>query len=123
MPNPVVHFEIGRTNTEAQQEFYAGLLDWEITSADDEWNNGPVQHSESGIGGGISQSGIDPPVPSITFYVMVDDFQAYLGKAVNMGATQAMPPKDMEVNDSKFSIAGFIDSEGNFIGLFKHQQN
>ena len=26
---------------------------------------------------------------------------------------------DMEVNDSKFAIAAFIDPEGNYIGLFK----
>ena len=69
------------------------------------------------------QSGDDPPKPSITFYVKVDDLQAYLDKAVSLGGTQAMPPMDMEVNDSKFSIAGFIDPKGKFIGLFKHQQD
>ena len=120
MPNPVVHFEIGCINTEAQQEFYASLFDRGITPTGDEWNYGLVQHSEGGIGGGISQSADDPPKPSITFYVMVDDLQAYLDKAVSLGATQAMPPMEMEVNDSKFSIAAFIDPEGNFIGLFNN---
>ena len=28
----------------------------------------------------------------------------------------------MEVNESKFSIAGFIDPEGNYIGLSKPDQ-
>ncbi len=32
------------------------------------------------------------------------------------------PPMDMDVNDSKFSIAGFIDPEGNYIGLYKPGQ-
>ncbi len=81
-----------------------------------------MQHSESGIGGGISQSGEDPPSLMVTFYVMVDDLQAYLNKTVGLGGTQVLPPMDMEVNDSKFAIAGFIDPEGNYIGLFKPGQ-
>jgi predicted enzyme related to lactoylglutathione lyase len=118
MPNPVVHFEIGCINTEAQQRFYGTLFDWDITLAGGEWNYGLVQHSEGGIGGGISQSGEDPARPMITFYVMVEDLRAYLDKAVSLGATEVLPPMDMEVNNSKFSIAGFIDPEGNYIGLF-----
>lgn len=57
MPNPVVHFEIGCINTEAQQEFHGKLFDWEIIPVRDRWNYGLVQHSEDGIGGGISASG------------------------------------------------------------------
>ena len=122
MPNPVVHFEIGCINTEAQQKFYGTLFDWEIIPTSTEWNYGLVQHSEGGIGGGISQSGEDPPRPMITFYVMVDDLRAYLDKAVSLGATEVLAPMAMDVNDSKFSIAGFIDPEGNYIGLFRPDQ-
>ena len=119
MPNPVVHFEIGCVNTGAQQDFYSKLFDWEIIPASEEWNYGLVQHSEGGIGGGISDSGEDPPRASITFYVMVDDLRAYLDKAVSLGATEVLAPMDMEVNESKFAIAGFVDPEDNYIGLFK----
>ena len=101
------------------QKFYASLFDWEITPASEEWNYGLVQHSEGGIGGGISDSGDDPPKPMVTFYVMVDDLQAYLDKATGLGGTQVLPPMDMEVDGSKFAIAAFIDPEGNYIGLFK----
>ena len=55
----------------------------------------------------------------ITFYVMVDDLQSYFDKAVSLCATQVLSPMEMEVKDSKFAIAGFIDPEGNHIGLFK----
>ena len=122
MPNPVVHFEIGCVNSVAQQRFYGDLFDGEIPPASDEWNYGLVQHSDGGIGGGISDSGENPPRPMITFYVSVDDLRAYLDKAVILGATEVLPPMAMDVNDSKFSIAGFIDPEGNYIGLFKPDQ-
>ena len=88
----------------------------------EEWNYGLVQHSEGGIGGGISDSGENPPRPMITFYVQVDNLQVYLDKAVSLGGTQVLPPMNMEVNDSKFGIAGFIDPEGNYVGLFKPAQ-
>ncbi len=49
---------------------------------------------------------------------MVDDLRAYLDKAMGLGATEILPPMAMGVEDSKFSIAGFIDPEGNYNGLF-----
>ena len=119
MPNPVVHFEIGCVDTEAQQNFYRNLFGWEITPASEEWNYGLVQHAEGGIGGGISASDEDPPRPMVTFYVQVDDLQAYLDKAVGMGAAVIMPPLELEVEGTKFSVAGFADPEGNHIGLYK----
>ena len=122
MPNPVVHFEIGRVNTDAKQKFYEELFDWEIIPTSKEWNYGLVQHAEGGIGGGISQLGEDPPRPMITFYVMVDNLRASLDKAVSLGATEMLAPMAMEVNDSKLSIAGFIDPEGNYIGLFHNNE-
>ena len=53
----------------------------------------------------------------------VDDLPAYLDKAVSLGARKVLAPMAMEVNDSKFSIAGFIDREGNYIGLFRRDQD
>ena len=54
-----------------------------------------MQHSEGGIGGGISQPEEDPPRPMVTFYVIVDDLRAYLDKAVSLGATEVPAPMDM----------------------------
>ena len=81
-----------------------------------------MQQSEGGIGGGISDSGEDPPRPMITLYVMVDHLRAYLDKAARPRATKVLTPMDMEVNDSKFSVAGFVDPEGNYIGLFHNDE-
>ena len=119
MPNPVVHFELGCVDTEAQQKFYGDLFDWTITRVSEEWNYGLVQCEEGGIGGGISQSGEDPPKPMVTFYVQVDDLQAHLDKAASLGAAVILPPMEMEAGGAKFSIAAFTDPEGNYIGLYK----
>ena len=117
-PNHVAHFETGCVNTGAQRKFYGELFDWEITPTSEDWYYGPVQQSEGGIGGGISDSGEDPPRPMITLYVMVGHLRAYLDKAARPGDTEVLTPMDMEVNDSKFSVAGFVDPRGNYIGLF-----
>ena len=117
---PRVFNQIGCVDTEAQQNFYRDLFDWEIAPASEEWNYGLVQHAEGGIGGGISASGEEPAKsPMVTFYVQVDDLQAYLDKASGLGATVVMPPMELEANGAAFSIAAFIDPEGNYIGLYK----
>ena len=121
MPNPVP-FSRSAASTPTLSRSYGKLFDWEITPVSEEWNYGLVQHSEGGIGGGISDSGDDPAKPMVTFYVQVDDLQAYLDKAASLGATPVLPPMEMEVNDSKFAIAAFIDPEGNYIGLFRPDQ-
>lgn len=78
-----------------------------------------MQHAEGGIGGGISASGEEPAKPMVTFYVQVDNLQVYLDKTCGLGATVALPPMELEANGSSFSIAAFIDPEGNYIGLYK----
>ena len=119
MPNPVVHFEIGCIDTAAQTDFYANLFGWEITPTGGEWQYNLVQHSDGGIGGGISQSGDDPPKPMVTFYVQVDNLRTYLDKAVTLGAAEILPPMEMEFQGRKFSIAAITDPEGNYIGLYQ----
>jgi predicted enzyme related to lactoylglutathione lyase len=52
----------------------------------------------------------------VTFYVMVDDLQAYLDKAVSLGGTVMFPP--MEIPGGGGHIAMFADPEGHPIGLY-----
>ena len=49
---------------------------------------------------------------------MVDDLQAYLDRAGGLGATQTLPPMDMEFGYNKFSIAGSLEEEGKITGLY-----
>jgi predicted enzyme related to lactoylglutathione lyase len=113
MADPVVHFEILGKDGTALQRFYAELFGWEV-SADNEWNYGMVPAGEGGIGGGIAPS--QDGTPRVTVYVQVDDLQAALDKAAQLGGKTVMEPMDMPGGPS---LAQFTDPEGNCIGLVK----
>ena len=115
MPNPVVHWEIQSNDPEKSRSFYARLFDWHI-DASNPWNYGIVDtHSEGGINGGIGPRGNGGP-GQVTFYVQVDDLQAYLDKAESLGGKTIMPPTEIP---GVTTIASFSDLEGRTIGLVK----
>ena len=113
MANPVVHFGVAGKDAAALQQFYASLFGWTI-DANNPMNYGMVAAAEGGIGGGVG------PTPDgekhLTWYVQVDDLQAALDKAGQLGGTTVMPPMDVPGGPS---IAQFSDPEGNVVGLVK----
>jgi predicted enzyme related to lactoylglutathione lyase len=113
--NPVVHWEIAARDGKKAQEFYAKLFDWQINS-ESMPGYGLVQPGgEGGIGGGIMQTEGGMP-PFLTFYVQVDDLQAYLDKAVSLGGKAIVPPTPIP-NVGAFAM--FTDLDGHCVGLFK----
>lgn len=114
MGQPVMHFEVCGGDGTGLQKFYASLFDWSI-NADNPMNYGMVEAEEGGIGGGVSPN---PPGGTnyVTFYVHVDDLQAALDKAEELGGKTAMPPMDVPGGPS---IAQFTDPVGNLVGLVK----
>jgi hypothetical protein len=110
MPHPVVHFEIGCREQGKTSEFFSNLFDWTIEQA------GPAAMISTGglIGGHITALGHEPH-QYVTFYVGVDDVQAYLDKAVALGGKALLPV--IKIPTGEFSW--FSDPEGNMIGLFK----
>ncbi len=113
MANPVTHFEVVGRDAAALQQFYSSLFDWTV-DANNPMNYGLVAPGERGIGGGIGPSPDGTAV--VTFYVEVDDLQAALDKAEELGGKTVMPPMDVPGGPS---IAQFTDPEGNRIGLAK----
>jgi uncharacterized protein len=111
IPNPVVHFEVVGKDGPALQKFYGDLFEWKI-NADNPMNYGIVEPSDGGIGGGVSASPDGNPM--ITWYVQVDDLQAALDKAEQLGGKTVMPP--MDIPDGP-KIALFTDPAGNTVGL------
>ncbi len=113
MGRPVVHFEILGKDTEKLQDFYGSLFCWHI-DASNPMNYGIVDtHGEGGIGGGIGPA--EGP-NQVTFYVQVDDLQAYLSKIEGMGGKTIVPVTEIP---DMVTFAMFADPEGNVVGLVK----
>ena len=114
MPNPVVHFEILGKDHEALQQYYRDLFDWKITQASPEFPYGIVSAEEqgAGIGGGVGSS-MDGN-PQLTFYVQVDDIEAALDRAAELGGEIAMPVTTIP---GMVTFAHFKDPAGNLVGL------
>ena len=114
MPNPVVHFEVTGKDGKKLQSFYAGLFNWQI-DANNPMNYGLVEAQERhGIGGGIGPT--DQGDGGVTFYVEVDDPQAYLDKAVSLGGKVLMPVTEIP---NMVTMAQFADPEGHVVGIVK----
>lgn len=119
MGNPVCHFEISGKDYKKSMAFYKDLFDWEISEPEGmPYGMVSAGAEKDAIGGGIAPAQEGAP-PSLTFYVMVDDLQAYLDKAVKLGGKQVVPPTPIpEIG----GFAMFSDLDGNVIGLFKPNQ-
>ena len=115
----VTHFEINARDAKRLQEFYGTLFDWKIDA------NNPMQYGlvdtglKIGIGGGVGQSSEQTPA-AVTFYVQVEDVQAYLDRALRLGGRVVVP--FTEIPDM-VTMAMFADPEGNVIGLVKGPQS
>ena len=110
MPNPVVHFEIQSENAERCQRFFGDLFDWHV-DANNPMNYGFVDTHDEGINGGIGGA---RGANMVTFYVQVDDINAYLAKAEGLGGKTVMP---RTVIPDAVTLALFSDPDGNTIGL------
>jgi len=117
MAHPVVHWEIAGKDGKKLQNFYAKLFGWKV-DANNPMNYGMVETGgQGGINGGIYQ--VEDNKPSyLTFYVNVDNLQAYLDKAVSLGGKTVVPPTPIP---DMGSFAMFTDPEGHLIGLFKEK--
>lgn len=115
MGHPVVHWEIGAKDAKRLQDFYAKLFDWKIDT-NNPMNYGMVETGGTGgINGGIMQAQENMPA-FLTFYVQVDDLQAYLDRAEGLGGKPIVPPTPIP-DVGRFAM--FTDPEDNCIGLFK----
>jgi len=110
---PVVHFEITARNGKRLQDFYAKLFGWKI-DASNPMNYGIVDtQSEGGIGGGIGPTDGES---GVTFYIEVDDPQAYVDRIESAGGKTVVPVTEIP---GMVTFAQFADPEGNVVGLVK----
>ncbi|MCE3265979.1 MAG: Glyoxalase/bleomycin resistance protein/dioxygenase [Solirubrobacterales bacterium] len=125
MGQPVVHFEVLGKDGDKLRSYYAEMFGWKFESPMPEGTSpdgmdyqvtqreGNTAPDGSGIGGGIGAApeGYDGHV---TFYVAVDDVEAALQKAEELGGTRMMGPDEIL---GRMTIGQFTDPEGHVVGL------
>lgn len=118
MGAPIVHFEVNAKDLNRAKEFYGNLFDWKIQDIP-AMNYGMVDTGvKMGINGGIGQ--VQPEkMPFATFYVQVEDPQAYLDKAASLGAKVIVP---VTVVPDVVTYALFSDPDGCVVGMVKGPQ-
>ena len=121
MGQPVMHFEVIAKDADKARSFYGELFDWEF-DADNPMNYGTVDREKNlspegvGIGGGVggAPEGYDG---HLTFYVGVEDVEAFLAKAEELGGTRLMGPDKLETPQGEIVLGHFTDPEGQMVGL------
>jgi len=123
MSHPVVHFEVIGRNPQALRAFFGELFDWqfdtpspvadEVSDADQYGFLDLVATADgTGIRGGVG--GGPGRTPKALFYVAVDDVEAALQQAEQLGGTRLMGPA---TSPSGLVVGHFTDPEGNLVGV------
>ncbi len=118
MANPVLWFEVLGKDGKALRKFYSSLFGWEVKVADpsgetDYWM---VTAGDGGIGGGIGTNPDGGP-GFATFYVEVDDPNAFLSRAEKLGGKMIVPVS--VVPAFGLTYARFAAPKGHVIGVSK----
>lgn len=119
MGQPVMHFEVIGKDGQKLRSYYSELFGWELESVGGPMDYAVVDRESNlspegvGIGGGIG--GSSEAEGHLTFYVGVDDAEAYLAKAESLGGTRVWGPD--EVPGQGILIGHLKDPEGHLIGV------
>ena len=117
MPNPVIWFEVLGRDADKLQSFYSQLFGWNVSTEQTGETNYGIVDGESnggGIGGGIGPA--QDGGGHVTFYASVDDPQAYLDKAEQLGGKTVVPVTEIP---NMVTFALFADPEGHVVGVVK----
>jgi predicted enzyme related to lactoylglutathione lyase len=115
MTNQVVHFEILGSDGAKLIDFYREVFGWPLTDSPlPGWPKYGIMEADQGIGGAVGASDAAPD-GGVLVYVEVDDLGSYLDRAVNGGATIAMPATS--VAGTTLTVAWIRDPQGNLLGL------
>ena len=117
MGQPVAFFEVTSSEPERAQKFYADLFGWQVSP--DPAMDGYAM-VDTGAGDGAIPGGIGPSQGAgdtgIKVYVRVDELDAYLARAAELGGTPLVPPTDLPGDYGRIAI--FADPDGNAVGLW-----
>jgi len=114
MKNPVVHFEITGDDAEGLIKFYSELLEWDLPKMmpDMAYGLATLDEGQAGIGGGVGANMVGGSL--LTVYAQVDDINATLANANEMGCETVVPVTDIP---GTVTFALFKDPAGNVMGI------
>ena len=111
MSAPIVHFEIGSTNSAELAKFYERTLGWKFMQA-----GATAVIDNGGAGGptGMLNALGHPPDNYILIYAEVADIEAAIAKAIEAGGSKIVGPAPLP--DGR-RFAWIKDTAGNVFGL------
>jgi predicted enzyme related to lactoylglutathione lyase len=110
MQNVVNYFEIGSPDAAAARAFYGGMFGWTFGEP-----SMPAQYAMiDGDKGGLWDSSALGGTSWAVFYVQVADVQGALDRALELGASVAVPL----VDNGRIEFAHLIDPDGNRFGIW-----
>ena len=112
MGRPVVYFEIGCKDRAAGAAFYSALFEWTADTSGE--SSTFTTNAGRGIDGHLASLGHEPHTYTM-FYVEVDDLDATLARAAELGGATLVGP--VAIRDGTF--AWLRDPEGNTIGVIE----
>jgi predicted enzyme related to lactoylglutathione lyase len=117
MGQPVAFFEVISPDHERAQKFYSELFGWQVAPdpAMGGWGLVDTGADEGAIGGGIGPS-TGPGDTGVKIYMRVDDLDAYLDRAEQLGGKRLVPPTDLPGGFGRAAV--FTDPDGNQVGLW-----
>lgn len=119
MGQPVLHFEVIGKDGDKLRSYFAELFGWEFQGVGGPMDYAVVDREQNlsaegiGIGGGVGGSSeLDGHV---TFYVGVEDAEAALAKAEELGGKRVHGPD--EVPGQGILVGHLADPEGHVVGV------
>jgi predicted enzyme related to lactoylglutathione lyase len=113
MGQRIAYFELGSRDHRELATFYRELFGWRLEDVADTYTVVDTQAGE-GLGGGIGRS--SDGTPWVSFYVLADDPEATLDKAVSLGANTVVPVTEVP---GVVTFAMFTDLDGLLVGIVK----
>jgi predicted enzyme related to lactoylglutathione lyase len=116
MGKPVVHFEFWSPDPARVSTFYETVFDWAVRPMPEADYHLVETGGEGGINGGIMTPRKGPWPAKMTFYIDVDDLDAYRERIEAAGGTILVARQDV---GGIGSFALFEDPDGRVIGLWQ----
>jgi predicted enzyme related to lactoylglutathione lyase len=120
MGQPVVHWELWSENPDEIARFYQTVFDWQIRLIPEMMNYRLVETGAAGgINGGIMKPQAGPWPAKLSFYIDVDDIDAYGKRIVDEGGRIVVGKTEVP---GVGQMALFEDPDGRVLGLWKQMR-